>query len=75
MVMALVLLSPAIASVTGRAEGTAASDPIVSWLGLGIGGIILLTIAKVILFRCADAHSRAQGHTVASQRRGPDRLA
>nr|WP_313708820.1 YbaL family putative K(+) efflux transporter [Brucella intermedia] len=49
MVMALVLL-PAIASVTGRAEGTAASDPIVSWLGLGIGGIILLTIAKVILF-------------------------
>ncbi|ELT46409.1 cation:proton antiporter, partial [Brucella intermedia] len=49
MVMALVLL-PAIASVTGRAEGTAASDPIVSWLGLGIGGIILLTIAKVIVF-------------------------
>ncbi len=49
MVMALVLL-PAVASVTGRAEGTAASDPIVSWLGLGIGGIILLTIAKVVLF-------------------------
>ncbi|KAB2751979.1 YbaL family putative K(+) efflux transporter [Brucella anthropi] len=49
MVMALVLL-PAVASVTGRAEGSAASDPIVSWLGLGIGGIILLTIAKVVLF-------------------------
>ncbi len=49
MVIALVLL-PAVASVTGRAEGTAASDPIVTWLGLGIGGIILLTIAKVILF-------------------------
>lgn len=49
MVMALVLL-PAVASVTGRAEGAAASDPIVSWLGLGIGGIILLTIAKVVLF-------------------------
>ena len=49
MVMALVLL-PAVASVTGRAEGLAASDPIVSWLGLGIGGIILLTIAKVVLF-------------------------
>ncbi|KAB2676769.1 Kef family K(+) transporter [Brucella tritici] len=49
MVMALVLL-PAVASVTGRAEGSAASDPIASWLGLGIGGIILLTIAKVVLF-------------------------
>ncbi|HBQ33131.1 MAG TPA: Kef family K(+) transporter [Ochrobactrum anthropi] len=49
MVMALVLL-PAVASVTGRAEGSAASDPIVSWLGLGIGGLILLTIAKVVLF-------------------------
>ncbi|GAA5617246.1 putative cation/proton antiporter YbaL [Brucella sp. NBRC 12951] len=49
MVMALVLL-PAVASVTGRADGSAASDPIVSWLGLGIGGIILLTIAKVVLF-------------------------
>ena len=49
MVMALVLL-PAVASVTGRAEGTAASDPIVSWLDLGISGIILLTIAKVVLF-------------------------
>ncbi len=49
MVIALVLL-PAIASVTGRAAGTAASDPLVTWLGLGIGGIILLTVAKVILF-------------------------
>lgn len=49
MVMALVLL-PAVASVTGRAEGTAASDPIAAWLGLGIGGIIILTIAKVALF-------------------------
>ncbi|WP_234851813.1 cation:proton antiporter, partial [Brucella canis] len=49
MVMALVLL-PAIASVTGRAQGMAASDPIVTWLGLGIGGTILLTVAKVVLF-------------------------
>lgn len=49
MVMALVLL-PAVASVTGRADATAASDPIATWLGLGIGGIILLTIAKVALF-------------------------
>ncbi len=49
MVMALVLL-PAVASVTGATEGTAASDPIATWLGLGIGGIIILTIAKVALF-------------------------
>ncbi|WP_343314654.1 YbaL family putative K(+) efflux transporter [Brucella sp. BE17] len=49
MVMALVLL-PAVASVTGRADAVAASDPIAAWLGLGIGGIILLTIAKVALF-------------------------
>ncbi len=49
MVMALVLL-PAVASVTGRADATAASDPIATWLGLGIGGIILLTVAKVALF-------------------------
>ncbi len=49
MVIALVLL-PAIASVTGRAQGMAASDPIVTWLGLGIGGTILLTVAKVVLF-------------------------
>ncbi|MFD1791817.1 YbaL family putative K(+) efflux transporter [Ochrobactrum teleogrylli] len=49
MVMALVLL-PAVASVTGRATSAAASDPLAAWLGLGIGGIILLTIAKVVLF-------------------------
>ncbi|MBC2885855.1 Kef family K(+) transporter [Ochrobactrum sp. CM-21-5] len=49
MVIALVLL-PAVASVSGRAESAAASDPVVAWLGLGIGGIILFTIAKVVLF-------------------------
>lgn len=49
MVMALVLL-PALASVSGVAEATAASDPVAAWLGLGLGGIILFTIAKVAVF-------------------------
>ena len=49
MVMALVLL-PALASVGTEAGHAAANDPIAEWLGLGIGGIILLTIAKVAVF-------------------------
>lgn len=49
MVMALVLL-PALASIGGKTDHAAASDPIVQWLGLGIGGIILFTIAKVAVF-------------------------
>jgi monovalent cation:H+ antiporter-2, CPA2 family len=49
MVMALVLL-PALASIGGQTDHAAASDPIVQWLGLGIGGIILFTIAKVAVF-------------------------
>lgn len=49
MVMALVLL-PALASIGGDAGHAASSDPIAEWLGLGIGGIILLTIAKVAVF-------------------------
>lgn len=49
MVMALVLL-PALASVGSDASHAAASDPIAKWLGLGIGGIILFTIAKVAVF-------------------------
>jgi len=49
MVMALVLL-PALASIGREAGHAATSDPIAQWLGLGIGGIILLTIAKVVVF-------------------------
>ncbi|WP_421565808.1 YbaL family putative K(+) efflux transporter [Ochrobactrum sp. EDr1-4] len=49
MVMALVLL-PALASIGSEAGHAATSDPIAQWLGLGIGGIILLTIAKVVVF-------------------------
>lgn len=49
MVMALVLL-PALASIGNEAGHAATSDPIAQWLGLGIGGIILLTIAKVVVF-------------------------
>lgn len=49
MVMALVLL-PALASIGGQTNHAAASDPIAEWLGLGIGGIILFTIAKVAVF-------------------------
>ena len=49
MVMALVLL-PALASIGNESGHAATSDPIAQWLGLGIGGIILLTIAKVVVF-------------------------
>jgi len=49
MVMALVLL-PALASIGSEAGHATTSDPIAQWMGLGIVGIILLTIAKVVVF-------------------------
>jgi CPA2 family monovalent cation:H+ antiporter-2 len=50
MVLALVLL-PALAGVLGGAPQTsAASDPFVQWLGLGVGGVILVTLLKVLGF-------------------------
>jgi CPA2 family monovalent cation:H+ antiporter-2 len=50
MVLALVLL-PALSSLLGgEAQATAASDPIVQWLNLGVGGILVLTFVKVAGF-------------------------
>jgi monovalent cation:H+ antiporter-2, CPA2 family len=49
MVLALVLL-PALASVINGSTGTVTSDPIVAHFGLGVWGIIFLTIGKVALF-------------------------
>ncbi|MCA0320891.1 MAG: cation:proton antiporter, partial [Proteobacteria bacterium] len=50
MVLALVLL-PALSSLLGgEAQATAASDPIVQWLNLGVGGILALTFVKVAGF-------------------------
>lgn len=53
MVLALVLL-PALAGATGGEHNTNSSDVISVWLsqslGLGLGGIVVLTIAKVAIF-------------------------
>jgi CPA2 family monovalent cation:H+ antiporter-2 len=49
MVLALVLL-PALAGMLGATGKTVAADPLASWLGLGVGGVLLLTIAKVAVF-------------------------
>lgn len=50
MILALVLL-PALAGILGGENSTsAASDPLVEWLGLGIGGVILVTLLKVVGF-------------------------
>lgn len=48
MVLALVLL-PSLARTAGATQ-TAPVDPIASWLGLDLTGVIGLTIAKVVLF-------------------------
>lgn len=48
MVLTLVLM-PAIAGLLGN-SGTVPSDPIASYLGLGITGIILLTLIKIAVF-------------------------
>jgi len=50
MVLALVLL-PAVAGLLGGdTQSAAASDPLVQWLGLGVGGVILVTLLKVAGF-------------------------
>ncbi|PYE90082.1 YbaL family putative K(+) efflux transporter [Phyllobacterium leguminum] len=49
MVLALVLL-PALASLINGTSGMAAADPIAAHFGLGLWGIIGLTLAKVALF-------------------------
>jgi CPA2 family monovalent cation:H+ antiporter-2 len=50
MVLALVLL-PALAGVFGGANGdTQATGPLATWFGLGLGGVLLLTVAKVGVF-------------------------
>lgn len=48
MVMALVLVPALAGALGGRAD--VAVDPLVAWLGLGIWGIVGLTITKVVLF-------------------------
>jgi CPA2 family monovalent cation:H+ antiporter-2 len=50
MVLALVLL-PALAGVLGGANGdTQAAGPLATWFGLGLGGVLLLTVAQVGVF-------------------------
>ncbi|RBO94988.1 YbaL family putative K(+) efflux transporter [Pseudochrobactrum asaccharolyticum] len=49
MVLTLVLM-PAIAGLLHGNSGTVPSDPIASYLGLGITGIIVLTLIKIALF-------------------------
>jgi CPA2 family monovalent cation:H+ antiporter-2 len=49
MVLTLVLL-PALAGMLGANGNAVTADPLASWLGLGVGGVLLLTIAKVAVF-------------------------
>ena len=49
MVLALVLL-PALAPVLGGGSDAAASDPLAARLGLGLAGVLALTVVKVALF-------------------------
>jgi CPA2 family monovalent cation:H+ antiporter-2 len=49
MVLTLVLL-PAVASVIGGQENAAAADPIAARLGLGLPGVLAVTLIKVGLF-------------------------
>ena len=49
MVLALVLL-PALASVLGGNSNALAADPLAARFGLGLGGVLLLTFAKVGVF-------------------------
>jgi K+:H+ antiporter len=49
MVLALVLL-PAVAGMQGASSNTVPADWLATRLGLGFGGVLLLTVAKVVLF-------------------------
>jgi CPA2 family monovalent cation:H+ antiporter-2 len=49
MVLALVLL-PALASLAGGSGGDAMADPLAARFGLGLWGVLGLTVAKVIAF-------------------------
>jgi CPA2 family monovalent cation:H+ antiporter-2 len=51
MVLALVLL-PALAGLLGEgpAGAAASNDPLVSWLNLGVGGVLVVTFVKVAAF-------------------------
>ena len=49
MVLALVLL-PALAGILGGNTDALASDPLAARFGLGLGGVLLLTFAKVAVF-------------------------
>src|SRR4029079_3144223 len=49
MVLALVLL-PAVAGMQGASSNTVPADWLATRLGLGVGGVLLLTVAKVTVF-------------------------
>jgi CPA2 family monovalent cation:H+ antiporter-2 len=49
MVFVLVLF-PAIASLQGGVEGKPAFEPLAGQLGLGLAGVVMLTIVKIVVF-------------------------
>ena len=49
MVLALVLL-PALAGIPGTNSNTMTANPLAARFGLGVGGVLLLTVAKVGVF-------------------------
>jgi len=49
MVLVLVLF-PAIASLQGAAEGKPAFEPLAAQAGLGLAGIVVLTLVKIVVF-------------------------
>ena len=49
MVLALVVL-PALAGMQGANSDALTADPLAAWLGLGFGGVLLLTVVKVGVF-------------------------
>ena len=49
MVLALVLL-PALAGMQDANSNAPVANPLASWLGMGLGGVLLLTMAKVGVF-------------------------
>ena len=49
MVLALVVL-PALAGMQGTNSDALTADPLAAWLGLGFGGVLLLTVVKVGVF-------------------------